>query len=123
MLLARARELRKNQTASERKLWDALRNRSFDGLRFRHQAPIGHCIVDFVCHEARLVIEVDGVTHVDEPKDKLRDTWLRSRGYTVLRFWNNEVMGNLDGVLEIIRAGASGHPPPRPSPARGEGDS
>jgi|SRR5215472_6315653 very-short-patch-repair endonuclease len=122
-LLANARELRKNQTPPERKLWSALRNKSIDGLHFRHQATIGHCIVDFVCHQAQLVIEVDGITHVGEPKDKVRDKWLRSCGYTVLHFWNNEVMGNLEGVLEIIRANASGHPPPRPSPARGEGDS
>ena len=102
-------------------MWNPLRNKAIDGMRFHHQATLGQYIVDFFCPEARLVIEVDGVTHVDEPKDKIRDQWLQSRGYTVLRFWNNEVMGNLEGVLEIIKATASGHPPPRPSPARGEG--
>ncbi len=83
---------------------------------------MGHYIVDFFCPEVRLVVEVDGVTHVDQPRDKARDRWLESRGYTVLHFWNNEVMGNLAGVLEVIRATASGYPPPRPSPSRGEGE-
>ncbi len=95
-------------------LWSALRNKAI-GLRFRHQVPIGRYIVDFFCPEAKLVIEVDGVTHVDEPKDKVRDNWLQTRGYIVLRFWNNEVMGNLDGVLELVRLSA-GSTTPRPGP-------
>jgi very-short-patch-repair endonuclease len=94
-------------------LWRALRNKTIDGLRFRHQAPIGDFIVDFFCPEAKLVIEIDGVTHVDEPKDKARDRWFQARGYTVLRFWNNEVMGNLQGVPDVIQATAR---PPHPGP-------
>jgi very-short-patch-repair endonuclease len=104
-----------------------------DGLKFRRQAPLGPYIADFFCAQLHLIIEVDGVTHVDEPRDAVRDAWLQARGYTILRVWNNEVMGNLEGVLEVIRAYAhTPHPgplpqgereknPDPPSPLEGEG--
>jgi len=131
-LLRKARNMRREPTPPERTLWRVLRNFTVDGLKFRRQAPLGPYIVDFFCAEARLIVELDGITHVDEPRDAIRDAWLKARGYTVLRFWNNEVMANLDGVLEVIRALArTPHPNPlpqgereqaiSPSPLEGEG--
>jgi very-short-patch-repair endonuclease len=115
--------MRLNPTRPERVLWYALRNRALEGLKFRRQAPIGHHIVDFFCAEARLVVEVDGETHVDAPQDGSRDVWLRNRGYAVLRFWNNEIMGNLPGVLELIRQSAAHvHTPPPDRLPQGEGE-
>jgi very-short-patch-repair endonuclease len=102
----RARELRKNQTDAERKLWSSLRLLKRDGFHFRRQAPIGDFIVDFACLSARLVIELDGGQHNLEPgrtNDATRDKRLRRRGFTILRFWNNDVMANPEGVLEIVR--------------------
>lgn len=80
-----------------------LRRRQVDGFRFRRQRPIGPYIVDFVCLSARLVIEVDGGQHADDVAwDTARTRWLESQGYRVIRFWNNEVLGNPDGVYEVI---------------------
>ena len=89
------------------------------GLKFKRQKPMGRYIVDFVCVEQRLIIEIDGGQHAEQMAyDQHRDAWLRSQGYTVLRFWNNEVMQQLEGVLEQIRAVPS---PPAPLPQVGEG--
>ena len=117
---ANAKVLRANQTDAELRLWYHLRAHRFLNLKFKRQKPIGHYIVDFVCIEMRLVIEVDGGQHADSAADVRRDAWLRERGFTVLRFWNNEVMQELDGVLEKIRlaveaaksAGLLPYPPP-----------
>ena len=88
------------------------------GLKFKRQKPIGRYIVDFVCIEHRLVIEIDGGQHADRTKyDQRRDDFLRSKGYTVLRFWNNEVIQQLESVLEQIRLTLS----PAPLPQAGEG--
>ena len=99
-----------------------------DGFRFRRQVPIGKFIVDFACLDAKLIIEIDGGQH-NEPSHKQKDAertgWLESEGYQVLRFWNNEVFENLDGVLQTIRRqllASDKTPPPRPSPLKGEGD-
>ncbi len=73
-----------------------------EGLKFRRQQPIGSYIVDFVCFSKMLVIEVDGGQHAENEKDKQRDAWLRGEGFKVLRFWNNEVLQNIEGVLETI---------------------
>ena len=98
----RARELRRKQTDAERALWAKLRNKRLCGLKFRRQQPIGPYVVDFVSLETRLVVEVDGGHH-DQPDVRITDTertvWLESKRYRVLRFWNNEVLGNLEGVL------------------------
>jgi very-short-patch-repair endonuclease len=96
-----ARRLRSQPTEAERHLWHVLRYKSL-GVKFRRQAVIGRYIVDFVCFERRLIIEVDGGQHSQDRKDIFRDDWLRSRGFVVLRFWNNEVLGNLDGVFNRI---------------------
>jgi very-short-patch-repair endonuclease len=83
------------------------------GLKFKRQKPVGRYIADFVCWERRLIIELDGGQHAEQAAyDRRRDAWLRSQGYTVLRFWNNDVMQQLEGVLEQIRCVVS----PGPSP-------
>jgi len=105
-LVTLSRNLRKNQTESEKLLWRSLRGKQLEGLRFRRQHPMGRYIVDFVCLDKRLVLELDGGQHGEEEteiKDKERGQWLRSEGYQVLRFWNNQVFTNMEGVLETIR--------------------
>jgi len=109
-----AKTLRKNLTDSERKLWKYLQAKGFEGLKFRRQEPIGNYIVDFVCYEKRLVIEIDGGQHMEEKsKDGVRDKWFREQGFKVLRFWDNEVLTNIVGVLELIRQSIT--PSPHPS--------
>jgi very-short-patch-repair endonuclease len=100
-----ARSLRSRETGVERRLWWRLRSYRAEGAHFRRQAPIGGFVVDFVWLTGRLVIEVDGDQHgwrADE--DQVRDAWLRANGYTVLRFWNDDVRRNIDGVMEVIHA-------------------
>ena len=94
-----ARRLRVNQTDAEIVLWNRLRNRQIDGHKFVRQEPIAGYICDFVCREKSLVIEVDGGQHSESEDDVARDRRLRDEGYRVLRFWNNEVLGNIEGVL------------------------
>jgi very-short-patch-repair endonuclease len=99
----RARRLRSDMTDAEQALWRALRRRAIDGAQFRRQAPIGCYIVDFVCFERRLVVEIDGGQHADRmAEDQARTEWLGQQGFRVLRFWNNDVFLHLDGVLEKI---------------------
>lgn len=98
----RARGLRIRMTDAERKLWFALRDRRFAGIKFRRQVPIGRFIVDFVCFERRLVIEVDGTQHADSIADQRRDRWFVANGFRVMRFWNNEVFLNLEGVMTLL---------------------
>jgi len=114
--------MRREPTPGEAALWRALRSAQLDGLKFRRQAPIGPFIADFLCVPARLIVEVDGARHADPRSDAVRERWLRARGYRVQRVWNNEVMGNLAGVLATIREAAC-DPSPRPSPpSGGEGE-
>jgi very-short-patch-repair endonuclease len=101
-----ARRLRKESTDAEKLLWKYLRRKSLFGLKFRRQEQIGDYIVDFVCYEIKLIIELDGGHHnQDETKmnDKRRQKWLESQSFNVIRFWNNEVMKNIEGVLQIIK--------------------
>lgn len=99
----RARELRNNATPAERKLWECLRRRQL-GVRFSRQMQIGKIYADFLCRELDLVIECDGISHDREPeKDARRDAWLRGEGYTVNRFTNADVLGNLEGVVAAIK--------------------
>ena len=99
-----AKSLRKNATRVETILWSQLRAKQFEGLKFRRQQPIDEFIVDFVCFEKKLIIELDGGQHAQaREEDQERDNQLSGKGYTVLRFWNNEVLENLTGVLEVIR--------------------
>ena len=98
-----ARRMRRSMTDAEQVLWSRLRLRQFDGYKFRRQHPIGSYIVDFVCIEARLVIEVDGVQHADDEEyDQVRSRFLAERGYRVIRYWNGDVLMHLNGVLESI---------------------
>jgi very-short-patch-repair endonuclease len=98
-----ARRLRVNQTDAETVLWNRLRNRQIDGHKFARQVPIASYICNFVCRERRLVVEVDGGQHSESASDEIRDRRLNEDGYRVLRFWNNDVLGNLEGVLITIQ--------------------
>jgi len=103
MLRDRARQLRRDETDVERKLWSRLRARQLCGAKFRRQYPIGTFIADFCCYEQRLVIELDGGHHAEQlDADRNRTDFFVSQGYGVLRFWNHEVTENIDAVLEQI---------------------
>src|ERR1044071_6351960 len=100
-----ARRLRHNTTDAERKLWRALRTFELKGTHFRRQVPIGNYVADFACMAARLVIEIDGSQHGEEENkidDDARTRWLEGEGYRVLRFWNNDIVQNPQGVLDVI---------------------
>jgi very-short-patch-repair endonuclease len=113
----RARKLRENQTDVEGKLWSRLRDRQLSGVKFRRQHPIGPFIVDFCCLERGLVVELDGSQHVQAlAADKRRTRFLESLGYRVLRFWDSDVLSNINGVLERISDALEG-PHPRPLPS------
>jgi very-short-patch-repair endonuclease len=102
----RARNLRREQTVAESKLWACLRNRQLAGVKFARQVSIGPFFADFCCREAKLVIEIDGVTHETSEElasDTRRTTWFEAQGYRVIRFRNEELMGDLDFVLERIQ--------------------
>jgi len=102
----RARRLRRDQTPSEARLWDALRDRRPDGWKWRRQVPVGPFIVDFLCPEARIVVELDGGIHAERVlRDERREAYLRAQGLQVIRFWNREVAAELDRVCwKIARA-------------------
>ncbi|OZB84101.1 MAG: hypothetical protein B7X28_01150 [Halothiobacillus sp. 13-55-253] len=130
-LIKNARALRTNMTEAERAIWRYLRAEQM-GVKFRRQAPIGRYIVDFACFSHKLVIEIDGGQHADSASDGERDAFLVSQGFKVLRFWNNEVLQQLDGVYDTVRLALielmpgdgsveSSHPHPNPSPIKGEG--
>ncbi|MGE0420924.1 MAG: endonuclease domain-containing protein [Reyranellaceae bacterium] len=103
MTVQRARSLRKNLTDAERRVWFALRDRRFAGWKFRRQVPFDRYILDFVCFDARLVVEIDGGQHDERTEyDARRSAHLKQNGFRVLPFWNNEVLQNLDGVLTMI---------------------
>ena len=102
-------------TDTERKLWWKLRNRQLDAAYFRRQQPIGRYIVDFACMDRHLVVELDGGQHGENPEpDLMRDAWLASQGFRVLRFWNHDVMRDMESVLATIYH-ALRTPPPAPS--------
>lgn len=99
----RARELRGNPTEAEQLVWRHLRLKQLDGYRFRRQHPIGTYIVDFFCFEKSLVIEIDGGHHTEQTEyDDARTSWLEANGCTVLRFWNSQILNEIDAVLEAI---------------------
>ena len=114
-----ARRLRRDQTDAERVLWFRLRDRRFNGWKFRRQFPVDRFVVDFFCADAHLIIELDGGQHaVRVAADLERTKILEAMGYLVIRFWNNDVMKNIDGVLEEINAALGSHTsePPHPNP-------
>ncbi|MGV3490361.1 MAG: endonuclease domain-containing protein [Devosia sp.] len=110
--VSRARSLRSNETEAEHKLWSLIGSRRLGGHKFVRQLSIGPYFADFVCREAALVIEVDGSQHADSDTDARRTEYLNQQGYSVLRCWNNEVLGNPSGVAEAILAAIAGHPSP-----------
>jgi len=119
----RARRLRRYQSDAERKIWFNLRDRRLASWKFSRQKPIGPYIVDFVCREASLIVEIDGGQHADRvARDEARTAYLESLGYRVIRFWNNEVLSNTDAVMEPILHELTTDPSPQPSPRRGEGE-
>ncbi|MCX7381166.1 MAG: DUF559 domain-containing protein [Alphaproteobacteria bacterium] len=123
-LVPLAKALRRRSTPMEAAVWRGLREKGLGGLKFRQQEPIGPYIVDFYCREARLAVEIDGATHAEPGKDGERDAYLTSREIKVLRFWNNEVMANREGVFAVILAEALAriYPPPGPLPQTREGE-
>ncbi len=103
LLKQRSRNLRKNLTDAEQKLWQKLRNKQINDHKFRRQFVLGNYIVDFICLDKRLIVEVDGGQHMDNVDyDSQRDEWLKSQNFKVLRFWNNQVFNEIDSVLAVI---------------------
>jgi very-short-patch-repair endonuclease len=96
---------------AEKLLWKYLRSRALNSFKFVRQEPMGPYVVDFACRQRRLVIEVDGGQHADNKRDLIRDRWLTDHRYRVLRFWNNEVLENIEGVWETILSAASAERP------------
>jgi len=131
LAVARARSLRGRMTDAERKLWYLLRDKRFNGAKFRRQVPLGRYVADFLSFERPVVIEVDGSQHSGCAADVARDDWFRSQGFTVVRFWNNEVLTNIEGAATLLLDAIEKNTPhparsvqPRsapPSPTRGEG--
>ncbi len=119
LLIKTAKALRNKSTDTEMLLWKHLRARQLEGLKFRRQQPIGKHIVDFVCFEKMVIVEADGGQHLEADRDKERDAWLKSQNFQVLRFWNNEVLTNIQGVLEVIKMKCFKHPPLNPLPSKG----
>ena len=115
-----AKRLRADMTDAERALWAELRVRRLAGAKFKRQWTIGPYVVDFCCWEARLIVELDGGQHTPEG-DARRTAWLKSQGYRVIRFWNPDVLTNMDGVLASIAQALTSHPHPNPLPQAGEG--
>ena len=124
----RSRELRTNSTDAEKKLWRHLRNRQLEGIRFNRQVPIGPYICDFAARGPKLIVELDGSQHAETAGyDQARTRFLETRGYRVIRFWNNDVLQNIEGVVEAIMLVLTDRPSPSalrasspPAPAGGE---
>jgi very-short-patch-repair endonuclease len=117
----KARQLRENATGAEDLLWRRLRRFPISGTHFRRQVPIGPYVADFACMAARLIIEVDGSQHGRDDlrkRDEGRTRWLEAEGYRVMRFWNNDLTTNMDGVLEAIYAAIHGSSAAAPKPLK-----
>lgn len=123
-LKKRSRALRKAMSEAEKRLWMHLRRGQLKGCRFRRQHPYGFYVLDFVCLEAKLVIEVDGGQHLQQmDRDARRTAWLEQRGFRILRFWNHEVVSEIEAVKAVIEHALhlDAQPPSPPSPSEGEG--
>ena len=108
----RARTLRRDTTVAEHRLWFVLRNRGLDGHKFVRQLSVGPYFADLACREAMLIVELDGSQHLDSVSDRWRTARLNAEGYSVLRFWNHEVLQDRDGVCDAIRQTIAGNPSP-----------
>jgi len=122
-----APRLRRDRTIAENDFWQAARNRQIDGCKFRFQHSIGPYAADFACLDAMLIVEIDGDQH-DETRDADRTHFLEDEGFEIIRFWNNDVLGNLEGVIAVVRErlasrmiNAEERPSPNPLPQAGEG--
>jgi very-short-patch-repair endonuclease len=118
-----ARKLRKEMTDTERFVWDRIRHRQIGGFKFRRQAPVGHFIVDFICFEAKVILEFDGDQHDSARlEDAARTHWLQSQGFRVARFWNHEVFEDWESIEahlhSLVTAGSTPHPNPPPQGGR-----
>ena len=111
--IVRARKLRHTSTDAETRFWNLVRNRSIDGLKFVRQYPVGPFIADFACRDRWLIVEIDGSQHAESAEDEKRTHFINAEGYSVLRFWNNEVLKDLAGVHSMLMAVVNGD---RPSP-------
>ncbi|PTQ67715.1 endonuclease domain-containing protein [Pseudomonas sp. GV071] len=124
-LRERAKGLRGEATEAERGMWYRLRDRRFMGLKFRRQVPLGRYIVDFLCSEMKLIVELDGGQHMEQAAyDQCRTQWLEGQGYRVLRFWNDQVLLEMEAVLESMQTWLEQQErpsPPAPLPQAGEG--
>jgi len=112
-----SRKLRREESDAERNLWSRLRNQQINGVKFRRQETLGNYIVDFVSFEKKLIIEVDGGQHNELAiikRDNIRTGWLESRGFKVIRFWDNDVLKNIDGILEVIQLALNNNVSPSP---------
>jgi very-short-patch-repair endonuclease len=118
--LTLAKQMRSDPTEAEQKLWSIVRGKRLNGWKFKRQEQIGDYIADFICFSARLIVEADGSQHADNAGDRDRDAYFSAQGFRVLRFWNNNILANPDGVTTALLA-ALESPLPNPSPARGEG--
>jgi very-short-patch-repair endonuclease len=117
---SKARQLRREPTNAEQLLRQRLRFWQVNGFKFRRQQPLGPYIVDFTCLQTKLIIEIDGGQHMEQAEyDAKRDAWLRDQGFVILRFWNNDVLKNIDGVLEMIAKNLHSTPYLNPSPQGG----
>jgi very-short-patch-repair endonuclease len=116
-----AKALRQRMTEAEILLWRHLRGHRLGGEKFRRQQPIGSYVVDFVHFGARLIIEADGGQHDGAPSDAVRDAWLQTQGFRVLRFWNDEILRNTEGVLEAVMIALNEPPLPQPLSREGRG--
>jgi len=121
-LIRFAKSMRRQPTNAEAIIWATLRGARMQGFKFKRQQPIGAYIVDFVCFECGLVVEIDGGQHADDVSaDQYRTQWLQSQGFRVLRFWNNEVIERRDDVLESIIRALREYPSPQPLSHKGRG--
>ena len=111
-MTTRPRQLRRNASDAENRLWYVLRNRGLNGLKFVRQFPIGPYIADFACREAALIVELDGGQHAGNAADDIRTAFLRAEGYSVLRFWNDQVLTSRDTVCDLILGVIEGSPSP-----------
>ena len=110
--VVRARKLRRNETIAEHRFWNLVRDRRVEGAKFVRQYPIGRYVADFVCRDQMLVVELDGGQHSEAESDIIRTAYLNARGYSVLRFWNNEVLHNPDGCWQALTHVLQGNPSP-----------
>jgi very-short-patch-repair endonuclease len=113
--------MRGTQTPAELRLWQLLRAKRLAGFKFKRQLPIDHYIVDFVCLRRRLIVEADGGQHSESTEDARRNAYLQAQGFRILRFWNNDIFNNEDGVLTRILEALERPLSPTPLPQRGEG--